>query len=152
MKVYLISKCQYIDDLSGSGAAVYPGRWHNKGTYILYTAMSPSLALLESLAHITTVIKLDLCMLCLEIPEDSILELSADRLPERWLQTPPPERLKTIGDRFIKENAFLALKVPSVVMPEEHTYLLNPAHPAFEQVQVRYTRRIPIDERLLKKN
>ncbi|ANH82503.1 hypothetical protein A8C56_17360 [Niabella ginsenosidivorans] len=152
MKVYRISKCNYIDDLSGTGAALYPGRWHNKGTYILYTAMSPSLALLESLAHITTVIKLDLCMVCLEVPENSIQELAAERLPKGWAANPPPDPLKIIGDRFVKEEAFLALKVPSVVMPEEHNYLLNPAHPEFERVRVLYTRRIPVDERLVRKS
>ena len=46
MKVYRISKCEYIEDLEGTGAARYPGRWNSKGVYILYTAATPSLALL----------------------------------------------------------------------------------------------------------
>lgn len=150
MRVYRISKCNYIDDLSGTGAARFPGRWHNKDTYILYTAASPSLALLESVVHITTVIKLDLCIICLEIPEDHIMELQPEQLPEGWFVNPPPDPLRNIGDRFVKQKKFLALKVPSAVMQEEHNYLLNPAHPAFKNIKVLYTRNLHRDRRLLR--
>ncbi|MBO9594778.1 MAG: RES family NAD+ phosphorylase [Niabella sp.] len=151
MKVYRISKCAYIDDLSGTGAARFPGRWHSRGTYVLYTAASPSLALLESVVHLTTVVKLDLCILGLEIPEWSVQELSPALLPEEWFHNPAPDQLKHIGDRFVQEGAFLALKVPSAVMQEEYNYLLNPAHPDFEHVKVIYSRHMPMDKRLLRK-
>ncbi len=150
MKVYRISKCNYVDDLSGTGASRYPGRWHNKGTYVLYTASSPSLAMLESLVHISTVIKIELCMICLEIPENSIVELTANQLSENWFINPPPDNLKIIGDRFVQNEEFLALKVPSAVVQEEYNYLLNPAHPFFNRVKVIYSRLIRMDERLLR--
>ncbi len=149
MKVYRISKCNYVDDLSGTGASQFPGRWHNKGTYVLYTASSPSLAMLESLVHISTVIKIERCMICLEIPENSIFEITANQLSENWFVNPPPDNLKTIGDRFVREMEFLALRVPSAVVQEEYNYLLNPAHPFFNRVKVIYSRQIRVDERLL---
>ncbi|MFT3904255.1 MAG: RES family NAD+ phosphorylase [Niabella sp.] len=150
MKVYRISKCAYIDDLSGTGASRYPGRWHSKGTFVLYTAASPSLAMLESVVHITTIVKLDLCMLCLEIPEDSIAEILPTQLPEKWFVNPPPDSIKQFGDSFAMAKKYLALKVPSAVMPEEHNILLNPAHPLFKKVKVVYSRQLRVDERLLK--
>ncbi|MCF3109779.1 RES family NAD+ phosphorylase [Niabella sp. CC-SYL272] len=150
MKVYRISKCAYIDDLSGTGAARFPGRWHSKGTYVLYTAASPSLALLESVVHITTIIKLDLCILGLEIPERSIRTFSTALLPDDWFHHPAPDQLKNIGDRFVKDGTFFALKVPSAVMPEEYNYLLNPAHPDFKSVKVIYSRHLRMDQRLLR--
>ncbi|SDD16498.1 RES family NAD+ phosphorylase [Niabella drilacis] len=149
MKIYRISKCAYIDDLSGTGAASFPGRWHNKGTYILYTAASPSLALLESVVHITTIVKLELCIIGLEIPGTSIQEVFREQLPEGWFRNPPPDQLKNIGDQFVEEGQFLALKVPSAVMQEEYNYLLNPAHPDFESVKVVYSRHLHLDQRLL---
>ena len=150
MKVYRISKCQYIDDLSGTGAATYGGRWHSKGTHVLYTAATASLSLLESVVHISNIVAADYCMICLEIPKDKILELSTIDLPYNWFVNLPPDFLKTYGDRFIREGKFLALKVPSAIIPEESNYLLNPNHEDFKKVKILSKRTVPIDERLLK--
>lgn len=150
MRVYRISKCAYISDLQGTGAAQYPGRWHSKGTYILYTAATPSLALLESVVHISNIAVASYCMLCLSIPENKILVITAAELPANWFSNPAPDSLRSIGDSFIRENKFLALKIPSAIMPEENNFLLNPAHADFKNVSVVYTRNIPIDERFLK--
>lgn len=151
MKVYRISKCEYIEDLEGTGAARYPGRWNSKGTYILYTAATPSLALLESVVHISNIAISSYCMICLDVPEDKIKTIISPELPGNWFVNPPIDVLKHIGDSFIKENKFLALKVPSAIMPEENNYLLNPAHPDFKRISTVYVRNIPIDERFLKR-
>jgi RES domain-containing protein len=151
MKVYRISKCLYIDDLSGTGSASYPGRWHSKGTHILYTASSPSLALLESVVHISKIMIAGYCMICLEIPDDKIQEIKIADLPANWYINSSPDILKSYGNAFISENKFFALKLPSAIMPEENNLLLNPNHPDFKKVKVEYKRTIPIDERLLRK-
>jgi RES domain-containing protein len=150
MKVYRISKCDFISDLRGTGAAMFPGRWHSKGTYILYTSGSPSLALLESVVHISNIAVISYCMTCLSVPEDKIKSIAVPDLPANWFVNPSPDVLKNTGDEFIKENKFLVLKIPSAIMPEESNYLLNPGHPDFEKVAVVYTRTIPIDERFLR--
>ena len=150
MKVYRISKCQYIDDLSGTGSANYPSRWHSKGTYILYTAANASLALLESVVHISNIIVGDYCMICLDIPENHILSVTADMLSEDWFINPPLDSLKIFGDSFVKEGKWLALKMPSAIMPEENNYLLNPRHRDFKFVKKVYSRKIAIDNRLIK--
>ena len=149
MKVYRISKCTYIDDLKGSSAATYPGRWNSKGTYILYTSTNPSLALLESVVHMSRIAIDNYCMICLEIPEDRILKIQATDLPDDWFTNPSPDGLKTIGDHFIQNNRYLALQLPSVIMPEENNYLLNPGHPDFKKVKMMYTRKVSIDKRLV---
>ena len=151
MKVYRISKCEYISDLEGTGAARYPGRWNSKGVYILYTAATPSLALLESVVHISNIAVSSYCMICLSAPANKIKTVASSELPANWFVNPPIDALKHIGDSFIKENKFLALKIPSAIMPEENNYLLNPGHPDFKQVSTVYIRNIPIDERFLKK-
>jgi len=150
MKVYRISNCKYIDDLNGTGAASFSGRWHNKGTYILYTAASPSLALLESVVHISNIVTVNYCMICLKIPEDSITKINPNELPENWFANPSPDIIKNIGDHFVFNNRFLALQLPSAIMPEESNYLLNPNHPLFKQVKVVYKRSLEVDKRLLK--
>jgi RES domain-containing protein len=151
MKVYRISKCEFISDLQGTGAALYPGRWHSKGTYILYTAGSASLALLESVVHLSNIVVSSYCMICLSVPEDKIKTITVSELPANWYVNPPADILKNIGDEFVKENKFLVLRIPSAIMPEENNYLLNPAHPDFKKVTIVYNRTIPIDERFLSK-
>lgn len=150
-KVYRISKCMYIDDLKGTGAATYAGRWHSKGTYILYTANSASLALLESVVHIAAIPMVDYCMICLEIPDDKISKTTIKDLPDNWYTNPAPGTLGSIGDSFIRQNEYLAMEVPSAVIAEETNLLLNPNHKDFSKVKVSYRRIIPIDERFFKK-
>lgn len=149
MKLYRISKCAYIDDLKGNGAAAFPGRWHSRGTYVLYTSATPSLALLESVVHMYHIAVSGYCMICLDVPEDSIQKITADQLPANWFASPSPDILKQTGDLFIKNNEYLALQLPSAIMPEEYNYLLNPAHSDFKKVKVVFTRSIGIDKRLL---
>lgn len=151
MKVYRISKCEFISDLQGTGAAMYPGRWHSKGTYVLYTAATPSLAMLESVVHISNIAVASYCMICFSVPEDKIQSITAPELPANWFVNPPPDALKQVGDTFIKENKFLALQLPSAIMPEENNFLLNPYHSDFKKVSVVYNRNVPIDERFFKK-
>lgn len=151
MRVYRISKCKYIDDLSGKGAASFPGRWNGKGVHVVYTAQSASLALLESVVHLSSIPTITYCMLTLEIPDLSIQELPAADLPKDWEQNPPDEKLKNIGNRFVEEAKFLALKIPSAIMPEEFNYILNPNHKQFNLVKILSNRNLSIDERLLRK-
>jgi RES domain-containing protein len=151
MNVYRISRCKFIKNLSGTGAATYGGRWNSKGVHIVYTAATPSLALLESVVHISNIPVEDYCMATIEIPHQKTKEIRRTDLPDDWFLNPAPDQLKSIGDQFIKDNIFLALKLPSAIMMEDFNYLLNPNHPDFSKVKFIGSRTIPIDERLLKK-
>jgi RES domain-containing protein len=148
MKVYRISKCAYVGDLSGTGAALYGGRWNSKGTYLLYTAGSSSLAMLESVVHLSNLPASDYCLIILDIPDNSIEEADVNQLPKTWNQHPPPAMLRKTGDKFVREGKKLALRVPSAVNEEEFNLLLNPAHPDFAKVKVVRSRPIAFDDRL----
>ena len=151
MIVYRISNCKFISDLSGTGAAMYGGRWNSEGVYILYTAGSPSLAMLESLVHFGGRIVGDYCQIAIEIPDKSILEIDETALPKNWRESPAPDALKSSGNKFIADGEFLMLKVPSVLVPDEANYLLNPQHPDFKKVQVLVKSKVKFDERLVSK-
>lgn len=150
MLVYRISDCRYIEDLSGKGAAMYGGRWNNKDTYILYTAQSPSLALLEAVVHLGKMPRKGYCMAAIEIPDSIAPALQTTSLPPDWAACPGPDALKLIGDTFTKSMQFLALPVPSVIMPEEQNYLINPLHPLFKSVKIKSMKAMNIDERIFK--
>ncbi len=150
MVVYRISECRYIKSLSGAGAALFGGRWNSKDVYMVYTSQSGALAMLEAIVHIGKVPKPGLyCMATIDIPDDSIETLKLEMLPTEWQNNPAPNNLKQIGDRFIKSNKYLALKVPSVFITDEHNYLLNPAHPEFKKVKITSEKPIRIDDRLM---
>lgn len=130
---------------------MYGGRWNGLGTHMVYTAGSASLAMLESLVHFGGRIVGDYCQLALEIPDEGIEELKEDILPVNWRESPPPDALKTFGNQFITEGKALVLKVPSVLVPDEANFLLNPEHPDFKKVRILVHSKVRFDERLLKK-
>ncbi len=148
MRVFRISKCQYIDDLSGTGAALFGGRWNSKGNYMLYTASTASLALLETIVHMSKIPAIDYCLAELELPSHSILEIEQEDLPANWSNYPAPSSLKRMGDRFLNDSGFLSLKIPSAVMKEEYLYLINPLHPLFKNIKILKTKKISLDSRL----
>lgn len=148
MIVYRINDCKYVNDLSGKGSALYGGRWNSKDTYVVYTAQSRSLALLEAVVHIGKIPATGFCLATLEIPEHSIERFPLENLPPGWHTNPSPNYLKVIGDNFIRSNKHLVLEIPSVLMMEEHSYLLNPAHHLFSKVKITSERPVRMDERL----
>jgi RES domain-containing protein len=150
MKVYRITRCDFIRDLSGNGAAINGGRWNSMGVYVLYTASSASLALLETLAHLRVMPETGFCIACLNIPDESLFEVKDHQLPENWNRYPAPLALQQIGDTFIKEHKYLAIQFPSALLKEDKVILLNPNHKEFKKVRVEYIRNLDIDKRLHK--
>lgn len=130
---------------------MYGGRWNSVGIHMVYTAGSGSLAMLESLVHFGGRIVGDYCQLALEIPDDCITELKENRLPDNWRESPAPDILKTFGNQFILDAKSMALKVPSVLVPDESNFLLNPEHPDFKKVRILVKGKIKFDDRLLTK-
>jgi RES domain-containing protein len=115
---------------------------------MLYTAQSRALALLEAVVHMGKMPGTRFCLATIDIPDGSMEVLPLSKLPEGWQNNPPPDYLKSIGDRFILSGRHLALSIPSVLMMEEHNLLLNPLHPAFRQVRVVEQRSLNMDDRL----
>ncbi len=149
MDVFRITKCRFIEDLSGNGAYLNGGRWNSEGNYALYTASTASLAMLETLAHLETLPK-GFCMASLYVPDEYTLIYDEQQLPEDWQMFPAPASLQFIGDGLIKQRKYLSIQFPSALLPEDKVILLNPRHPKFQLVKLNYTRVLDIDKRLYK--
>jgi RES domain-containing protein len=71
-------------------------------------------------------------------------------LPEKWNSRPPSSVTKNIGDRWVIEKRSAVLKVPSVVVPAEHNYLLNPGHPDWKRIKIKKPELYSFDPRLFR--
>ena len=150
MILYRIVKCDYADDLSGTGARLYGGRWNSEGKPALYLASSRSLALLEVLVHLPPLMIPDnYCLIEIEVPDNSITDISTKELPNNWKDISPPIALRQRGDDFLKGQKRLLMKVPSSIVPMEHNYLLNPLHPGMKKVKILKKEPFDFDQRLV---
>ena len=148
MVVYRIAGKKYADDLSGTGAALYGGRWNKKGTAMLYTGENPALALLEVVVHTPPALVPKLDILTLEIPDDSITVLNQNALLDNWADYPAPTVLSEIGEAWVRQADAVALRVPSCVIHAMHNYLLNPRHPDYSKVKLLSQEDFHFDPRL----
>ena len=152
MILYRLTKKAYADDLSGTGAHLYGGRWSNKGKATVYLASSQALALLEILVHLQPLIEpLNYMLLKIEVPQESVLEINNKELPNDWNCDQSPMSIKKIGDDFLISNQYLLLKVPSAIVPGEFNYLLNVQHPEMKGVKIISKEPFVFDKRLLRK-
>jgi RES domain-containing protein len=150
MILYRIANCQYITRLDGEGARIYGARWNSEGKAMVYLASSRALAVLEVLVHLPPVqIPDNYCIVEVEVPDAELLTLDATTLPDNWKDISPPAILKLIGDRFLKDNKYLMMKVPSSVVEQEPNYLLNPLHPDMEKVRILNKQPFSFDLRLI---
>jgi RES domain-containing protein len=151
MIAYRFSNSLYKDDISGTGARLFGGRWNYKGTPALYASSTISLALLEILVNAKSLENLkSLALLTLEIPEKlepSVHKLS--NLKKDWVHD--GEYCKYIGTHFLLEKKFLFLQCPSAVVEQEMNYIINPLYSEFGKISIVSADDYKFDERLFKK-
>ncbi len=120
-------------DLSGGGAARYPGRWNEEGQPVLYTAPTIAIAVLETAAHVDTAgLPLNRFLIGIDVPESVWAArevLGVHALPVAWSAIPAGKASVAIGAEWLRSRRSLVLEVPSVIVPEESATLVNPAHP-----------------------
>jgi RES domain-containing protein len=132
----------------GEGARLFGGRWHSVGRAVVYTSATTSLALLETLVHA------DLGMLpfyvTIPITIDAALIETLDpaRLPPNWRSFPAPFALQQIGDEWVASRRSCVLEVPSVIVPHESNFILNPAHPEIPSIEIGDPLTLETDPRL----
>lgn len=153
MIVYRLSKKKYCLDLSGKGAEKAGGRWNSKGLAMVYTSESRSLCTAEIAVHSPLGnIPSDYYLSTIEIPDSAdMAEIKETALPKDWKTIPHSNSTQLIGDKFLSDNKFLIIKVPSVVVQGDYNYLLNPANKLFSKVKIIKTEAFEFDERLFKK-
>lgn len=134
----LLPKRHQGEAFSGEGARIAAGRWNMRGTRAIYLSGSLSLAALEMLVYTgRAAFTIPLAVFRVEIPDGVAVEtLAAEKLPANWRQQPPPESTRRLGSEWIVRGTAVALRMPSVFIPEDWSFLVNPAHPDFPRIKI----------------
>lgn len=145
----LTRKSHARQPLSGEGARRYGGRWNHGGVAVVYTSQTLSLAVLEYLVNVPMRdLPTDLVSVQIDIPEDlPRRRITSTKLPDDWRTYPAPPDLKEIGADWVRKRVAPILIVPSVVIPSESNWLINPAHRLASRIRPARVEPFPLDER-----
>ena len=147
----IVTPRHVADAFSGEGARLYGGRWNSKGVRIVYTASSRALAMLEMLAQ-DQPLRARYTIIPVTIPASIRIErVALTKLPIDWAESRQNDTLHAIGADWVKRGNAAVLCVPSVVVPSEFNYLLNPEHIDFKRIKIGKAEGIKTDSRLLQK-
>ena len=121
----------------GEGAKLYGGRWNPVGVPMVYGSEHQSLAALEVRVHIDkTSMRKIYKSFAFHFEADLMEILPLGALPKGWMQEPPPPSLQKLGGHWATSGRSVILAVPSVIIPGELNYLVNPRHPDFGKIRI----------------
>lgn len=145
-----IVRTKYADSaFTGEGAAKFGGRWNSRGTRLIYTSSTLSLAALETLVHINPMVELKYVAIRLEFDDKLAEHLKPKDLPGYWKAEPPGRESQLLGDAWAKSLRSAVLQVPSILVSSETNYLLNPIHSDFKKIKFAKPEPFAFDPRLL---
>ena len=152
MKLYrIVQDKARTTDLSGTGSFRFGGRWNSKGTYMLYTSETSSLAYLEILVHFDKILlPPQLYIVELELDDASPLcKLPDTDYKDNWRKLSLLEN-QLLGDQWMDERKYIGIKVKSAINSIEFNYLLNPLFPRYyDLVKIISVTEIDVDGRLV---
>jgi len=121
------------------GARLQPGRWHSRGTAVVYSAQNASLAVLETLIHAGGRKIPPRAITQVNIPDDLAIESAS------WLDMPDSQ---WFGDTWVLESRTAVLRVPSIAVNRmESNFVFNPAHADFSRIKVDHSQEFVFDLR-----
>jgi len=149
VEVWRITDKKYADSaFSGEGARLWGGRFNSPGIPAVYASGSLSLALLEILVQTNDRSNLRKKVLFRADILESLIETSSQNdLPENWNHIPASKTSQAYGDSLIKQERSPVLRIPSVVVPQEFNYMINPLHPNFSEIDISNVLQLPLDPR-----
>jgi RES domain-containing protein len=150
MKLFRITRHKYADDLSGEGARLYGGRWNRPGVAALYASEARSLALLELMVHFNAAaaLKMQYVFITIDVPDSEIICIDKNLIFNN-LPSFNNKILWEVTDNYFFKKNVLAIRVPSVIIPQEFNVIINPKHEWMKKVKIAEKNPAIIDERLL---
>jgi RES domain-containing protein len=137
----------------GEGVRIYGSRWTPRGIAAVFTSATLSLAALERFVHTDPDLEPD-DLVAISVDIDSKLPIqvvATGDLPSNWRAQPPPSELSRVGDRWLQGGRTAVLSVPSVVIPHERNFIINPNHADFRTIEVGQSEPFSFDPRMWKR-
>jgi len=145
-----LTKTKYLSAAwDGEGAKKAGGRWNRPGVPVVYTSGSLSLALVEVLVHLPAEILPAYSAVPVAFDDSLVTVVAPGQLPRNWKDSPPPPATQAIGAEWVASRTSAVLRVPSVVVPGEFNFILNPAHDDFGRIRIGTPMPFPFDPRLV---
>ena len=149
MRVWRLARRPFAA-LDGEGARLNGGRWNSEGTAMVYTSTTLALAALELLVHVDPAdAPDDLVAIAIDVPDALVRDLPPADLPDDWRAIQGSDACAAIGDAWVRAGTSVALRVPSVLVPEESNVLLDPRHADMRKVKLAVERPFSFDPRLV---
>ncbi len=121
---------------------------------MVYLAKTITLAALEILVHLDDAgMRASYSFIPISFPAACAVisgKKGVASLPEDWSATPAPPDCARYGDEWVASRQSLILRVPSVIVPWESNFLLNPLHPDWSVVKIGEAQSFDFDPRLIK--
>lgn len=142
MRVYRITKVEYLEVITGLGASYQDGaRWNFPGIPVLYFALSASVAMLEMANYTSSprMVPPSYRLGVYELPDDApIVKLEQQDWPEDWADFPYPVSTQNIGQQWLRAGNHLGLILPSCAVAAGlgEIILVNPAHAAAKRIRL----------------
>lgn len=138
----LVRRERAADVLSGEGARLFGGRWNPPGAAVVYASESRALAVLETLVHIAEEARtMAFVLYSIALPSRARLRRHGDPLPSL-------QASQEAGRAWLDDGSALAFVVPSVLVPQEKSYVLDARHAQFARLKVSKPEPFSFDERL----
>ena len=151
MRVWRIASATHAT-FDGEGARRHGSRWTPRGLPAVFTSATLSLAALERFVNTDPDLEpAGLVTVAVDIETNIAIDtVTAVDLPADWRTYPAPPDLAMIGERWLLESKSAVLSVPSVVIPNERNFVLNPTHADFVRLTINPSQPFSFDLRVWK--
>lgn len=132
-----------------AGSRLYPGRWNDADTPVIYASEHYSTAMLEKLVHGSGLMPPNQHYVEITLPRGVSFEMVTSDILPGW-DDEEPAMAREFGARWVSERRSLVLLVPSYVARLERNVAINPRHDEFPQVKASLPTPVWWDERLFR--
>jgi RES domain-containing protein len=138
----------------GIGSSLYPGRWNERSTRVVYVTSRIPLGILEVIVQVSASPLLDYFAYPIEIPDHLLETFDRSALSAQWRTADAGrDECRRYGETWRGKGTSLGLIVPSAVVPEAFPFgdfnvILNPIHKDMVRTTVGAPVSLELDERL----
>jgi RES domain-containing protein len=149
VRVWRIASSEHAK-FDGEGARRFGSRWTPRGRAAAFASATLSLAALERFVHVDPDLELP-SLVAIAVDFDDRIAITAIAiadLPSDWRTYPAPAALALVGERWLRESMTAILSIPSVLIPHECNFVLNPNHKDFKRLEIGRAERFSFDPRM----